>query len=228
VKTQIRSPFPFLTQLPDWRKPSRIKHSQATYWKLILLGLCCGYKNILAIHHWTTDNQQMLLMRWSNPNNLPRLKRLVNREHHATLEAVIMAGEALPKIRLHDLRHTAGTLMLRRGMRVEVVSKILGHAKVSITLEVYRHVLESEKRTEMIDLFDRPLPKPCANSSSSFCALKLAHENPVSHERRTNPKKPLHFCAVVKKTPFNTGFSLGSEGRDRTYDQSVNSRSLYR
>jgi predicted transposase YbfD/YdcC len=61
VKTQIRSPFPFLTQIPDSRKPSRIKHSQATYWKLILLGLCCGCKNILAIHQWLTDNQQMLL-----------------------------------------------------------------------------------------------------------------------------------------------------------------------
>jgi hypothetical protein len=62
VKTQIRSPFPFLTQLPDSRKPSRIKHSQATYWTLILLGLCCGCKNILAIHQWITDNQQILLV----------------------------------------------------------------------------------------------------------------------------------------------------------------------
>jgi integrase len=102
------------------------------------------------------------LLKWSNPDNLPRLKRSVNREHHAALEAVIMAGEALPKIRLHDLRHTAGTLMLRRGMRVEVVSKILGHAKVSITLDVYRHVLESEKRTEMVDLFPNPVPTRAA------------------------------------------------------------------
>ena len=43
--------------------------------------------------------------------------------------------------------------MLRRKMPVEVVSKILGHADVSITLNVYRHVLESEKEAEMVDLF---------------------------------------------------------------------------
>jgi hypothetical protein len=60
MKTQIRSPFLFLTQLPDSRKSSRIKHSQATYWKLVLLGLCCGCKNILAMHQWLMDNRQML------------------------------------------------------------------------------------------------------------------------------------------------------------------------
>jgi integrase len=41
---------------------------------------------------------------------------------------------------------------------VEVVSRILGHAKVSITLDVYRHVLDSEKEQMMPDLFDAPLP----------------------------------------------------------------------
>ena len=49
--------------------------------------------------------------------------------------------------------------MLRRGMPVEVVSKVLGHSKVSITLDVYRHVLESERRQYVIDLFDQPLPE---------------------------------------------------------------------
>jgi integrase len=48
--------------------------------------------------------------------------------------------------------------MLRRGMPVEVVSKILGHARVSITMDTYRHVLESEMRAEMVDLFEKPVP----------------------------------------------------------------------
>lgn len=78
--------------------------------------------------------------------------------HRAKLGLVIRSGEALPNISPHDLRHTAGTLMLRRGMPVEVVSKVLGHSKVSITLDVYRHVLESERRQHVVDLFDTPLP----------------------------------------------------------------------
>ncbi|MEY4530071.1 MAG: hypothetical protein RLZZ156_792 [Deinococcota bacterium] len=93
------------------------------------------------------------LLKWSNPKNLKSCLRSVNRKHHQQLEQAISTGIALPKFRLHDLRHTAGTLMLRRGMRIEVVSKILGHARISITLDVYRHVLESEIKAEMVDLF---------------------------------------------------------------------------
>jgi integrase len=78
--------------------------------------------------------------------------------HRAKLELVIRSGETLQNISPHDLRHTAGTLMLRRGMPVEVVSKVLGHSKVSITLDVYRHVLESERRQHVVDLFETPLP----------------------------------------------------------------------
>ena len=62
----------------------------------------------------------------------------------AKLEAVLRDSEPLPNVSPHDLR---------RKMPVEVVSKILGHADVSITLNVYRRVLESEKEAEMVDLF---------------------------------------------------------------------------
>ena len=47
----------------------------------------------------------------------------------------------LPRIRLHDTRHTAATLMLAAGVPVKVVSEMLGHASISITLDVYAHVL---------------------------------------------------------------------------------------
>ncbi len=87
--------------------------------------------------------------------------------HRAKLELVIRSGAALPIISPHDLRHTAGTLMLRRGMPIEVVSKVLGHSKVSITLDVYRHVLESERRQHVVDLFETPVP------ARTFQALPL-------------------------------------------------------
>jgi integrase len=47
--------------------------------------------------------------------------------------------------------------MLRRGVPIEVVSKTLGHADISMTYRVYRHVLESERRQHLVDLFDTPL-----------------------------------------------------------------------
>ena len=46
----------------------------------------------------------------------------------------------LPKIRLHDLRHTHATLALRAGVHPRVVQERLGHANVSITLDTYSHV----------------------------------------------------------------------------------------
>jgi len=53
-----------------------------------------------------------------------------------------MAEQAgLPQIRLHDLRHTHATLMLQAGVHPKVVSERLGHATVSITLDVYSHAI---------------------------------------------------------------------------------------
>jgi integrase len=55
------------------------------------------------------------------------------------LRRVTLAG--LPRIRVHDLRHTYATLALRAGVHVKVVSSRLGHASIAITLETYSHVL---------------------------------------------------------------------------------------
>jgi integrase len=47
----------------------------------------------------------------------------------------------LPRIRLHDLRHTWATLALQQGHHPKVVSEILGHSSVSITLYTYSHAI---------------------------------------------------------------------------------------
>jgi hypothetical protein len=41
----------------------------------------------------------------------------------------------------HDLRHTHATLLLKAGVPVKVVSERLGHASVTVTLEIYQHVM---------------------------------------------------------------------------------------
>ena len=46
----------------------------------------------------------------------------------------------LPKIRLHDLRHTWATLALEERVPVKVVSEVLGHASPAFTLDIYSHV----------------------------------------------------------------------------------------
>lgn len=52
----------------------------------------------------------------------------------------------LPTIRLHDVRHSYATAALSSGEPITVVSRRLGHASVSITLDVYSHVLPTDDR----------------------------------------------------------------------------------
>ena len=47
----------------------------------------------------------------------------------------------VPRIRLHDLRHTWATLALRAGVHPKVVQERLGHANISITMDTYSHVM---------------------------------------------------------------------------------------
>jgi integrase len=70
----------------------------------------------------------------------------------------VRAGNPLPEITPHDLRHTYATLALRSKVPVAVVSKTLGHARISITLDIYRHVLPSEMKENVFDMFAVPLP----------------------------------------------------------------------
>lgn len=53
----------------------------------------------------------------------------------------LLGKGGLPRIRFHDLRHTAATLLLSARVNPKVVSEMLGHATVSITLDIYSHVL---------------------------------------------------------------------------------------
>jgi len=48
----------------------------------------------------------------------------------------------VPPIRLHDLRHTWATLALKAGVHPKVVQERLNHANISITLDIYSHVVK--------------------------------------------------------------------------------------
>ena len=53
----------------------------------------------------------------------------------------LVARADLRRIRLHDTRHTAASLMLSQGVPAKVVAEILGHSSPTITLDIYQHVL---------------------------------------------------------------------------------------
>jgi integrase len=53
---------------------------------------------------------------------------------------VAAARAGLPDAGLHTLRHSAASVMLSHGVRLKVVSEILGHSSIAITGDVYGHV----------------------------------------------------------------------------------------
>jgi integrase len=143
--------------LLHWEKQAKAKEKAKEVW--------CDSGAVFTTmlgHYVHPDNLNRALenlLEWSKPTAYSETRCLgVPVAYRRKLETIVKAGEKLPDLRPHDLRHTAASLMLRRGVPVEVVSKILGHSKVSITLDIYRHVLESEKKQVMVDLFDTPLP----------------------------------------------------------------------
>jgi integrase len=90
----------------------------------------------------------------------------------------LLKRAGLPKIRFHDLRHTAASLMLNNGVDVLVVSRRLGHSKASITLDVYGHLIPSgqEKVAHLIE----NLISPISVRAASLTAPEL---HPISSRK---------------------------------------------
>ena len=54
---------------------------------------------------------------------------------------MLLRQAGLPDIRFHDLRHTCATLLLTKGIHPKIVSEMLRHSSIAITLDTYSHVI---------------------------------------------------------------------------------------
>jgi integrase len=104
----------------------------------------------LKIGPYWTDMDLVFTNQVGGPVNAGNLRR---RSFWPLLER---AG--LPRIRFHDLRHTAATLMLGRGIHPKIVSEMLGHSQIAITLDLYSHVTPTMQRdaARELDILLRP------------------------------------------------------------------------
>ena len=57
------------------------------------------------------------------------------------------------QIRIHDFRHSCASFLINNGASIVLVSKYLGHSKISVTLDTYTHLYKSEllEVSKMID-----------------------------------------------------------------------------
>ena len=65
----------------------------------------------------------------------------------------VIAEAGLPHISLHNLRHSAATLLLSMGVPLKVIQEILGHSNFAITADIYTDVLPSMQK-EAMDKWD--------------------------------------------------------------------------
>jgi integrase len=62
-------------------------------------------------------------------------------EYVSTRFETLVKKAGVRRVRLHDLRHTAASVMLADGVSVKVVQELVGHSSPAITQTIYQHVL---------------------------------------------------------------------------------------
>lgn len=123
---------------------TKTKRSQR---RIALTSLAC---DALRKHHARQLEERLALgPEWQDkdlvfPNSIGNLYSLGN--FHTRVFWPLIEKAGLPRIRFHDLRHTAATLLLLQGVHAKVVSEMLGHSSITITLDRYSHVLPDMQR----------------------------------------------------------------------------------
>ena len=96
------------------------------------------------------------------------------------LAGKIAARAGVGPLRFHDLRHTYASLMMSRGVPVEVVSEKLGHSRPSITADLYRHVFVEEHERHTLALTELLRPAPLRIRPPAPQATEEQSESPAA------------------------------------------------
>ena len=67
---------------------------------------------------------------------------------------MLLQKAGLPDVRLYHLRHSAASLLIAQGVPLEVVSRILGHSQIHLTMNTYVHLFPEVQR-QAADAMDR-------------------------------------------------------------------------
>lgn len=72
-----------------------------------------------------------------------------SRNLQRSLDRIVRKSGIQHNVTLHTLRHTFGSTLVRRGVGIEVVSKLMGHANITITYNKYIHVIKEQEAKAM-------------------------------------------------------------------------------
>ena len=107
--------------------------------------------------HQTSQYEERLLAgsAWNNEHNLvfvSEIGEMLKPNRITRIFKTRVEDAGLPRIRLHDLRHTHASNALQAGIHVKVVSERLGHANIGVTLNTYSHTIPAmdEQAAELV------------------------------------------------------------------------------
>src|SRR5919112_5398454 len=92
-----------------------------------------------AVEGGTTQSEGAIETQKASYPWLHQTARLRSLDVWVEISKPLLKHAKLRPIRFHDLRHTCATLLLSKDVNPKVVSEMLGHASVSITLDIYSH-----------------------------------------------------------------------------------------
>jgi hypothetical protein len=124
----------------------------------------------------------------------------------------LLAGAGVRRVRLHDLRHGAASLMLAGGADIAVVSKRMGHSSIRVTADIYSHLLQGVGRQ-------------AADAAEALVPARGAHPAPDAPTLRP------HALEDDSTAPPLGGEAAGQNRaacRNRTDDLLITSEMLYR
>jgi len=140
----------------------------------------------------------------------PRKRRECNRKPY-TVEAkkskFRRRTAGIRKIRLHDLRHTFGSLLIQNGASIVYVKEQMGHSSIQVTVDTYGHLIPGANVC-FVDRLDEVSAEPAETTPQQSAPPAQQGEMEV----------PPDLLQVVE--------GIGGGGRTRTYDLRIMRPSL--
>jgi integrase len=119
----------------------------------------------------------------------------------------VLAKAGIRKIRLHDLRHTFGSLLLQNGASIVYVKEQMGHSSIQVTVDTYGHLIPGANVSFVDRLDEVPVEK-----------AKTSPQQSATPAQQGEMEVPPDLRQVVE--------GIGGGGRTRTYDLRIMRPSL--
>ena len=108
------------------------------------------YDLLMDIKHQQTNHRKKLIsFEFADHVFLNRSGNLLSNSNYDSYLRNICSKAEIERISMHTLRHTFATRCIESGMKPKTLQKILGHANISMTMDLYVHVTADEKEREM-------------------------------------------------------------------------------